>query len=333
MKREILQILAIIQKKILTTTNRTLLVIAGPTAIGKTSLSITLARHYSCPVISADSRQFFKEISIGTAKPGIEEMQGVTHYFIDSHSITENYNVGKFEKDVLDLLNELFKKHKLVIMVGGSGLYIDAVCNGFDELPEADETVRKKINDLMDKEGIEGLQKLLKQLDPVYFEQVDKQNPQRLSRALEVCLVSGKTYSGFRKDTAKKRDFQILKIGLNMPREVLYQRINTRVDQMMKDGLLEEVKRVEMYKHLNALQTVGYKELFDYLSAIGASEENLQNSQQLLINAIELIKQNTRRFAKRQLTWFRRDEQIKWFEPHETASILTYIEENRIKNS
>lgn len=326
-------ILRIIQKKILTNTNRILVVIAGPTAVGKTSLSITLARHYSCPVISADSRQFFKEISIGTAKPSIEEMQGVPHYFIDSHSITENYNVGKFEKEVLDLLNELFKNHELIIMVGGSGLYIDAVCNGFDELPEANEEVRNKINQLMETEGIAGLQNLLKELDPVYFEQVDKQNPQRLGRALEVCLVSGKTYSGFRKETAKKRDFQILKIGLNLPREILYQRINSRVDQMLNDGLLAEVQRVEKYKHLNALQTVGYKELFDYLTAIHDSEEDMKSHQQLLMKAIELIKQNTRRFAKRQLTWFRRDEQIKWFEPHETSSILTYIEENRIKNS
>ena len=326
-------ILKIIQKKTLTTTNRTLVVIAGPTAIGKTSLSITLARHYACPVISADSRQFFKEISIGTAKPSIEEMQGVKHYFIDSHSIAENYNVGKFEKEALELLNELFKTHELVIMVGGSGLYIDAVCNGFDELPEANEEIRNKINTLMDKEGIAGLQNLLQQLDPVYFDQVDQHNPQRLSRALEVCLISGKTYSGFRKETAKKRNFQILKIGLNLSREILYQRINNRVDQMMKDGLLAEEQRVEMHKHLNALQTVGYKELFDYLSTIRSTEQDAGSHHQLLIKAIELIKQNTRRFAKRQLTWFRRDEQMKWFEPHETTSILTYIEENRIRNS
>lgn len=318
------------QTKVLTNTNRTLVVIAGPTAIGKTSLSITLAKHFSCPVISADSRQFFKEISIGTAKPSTEEMQGIKHYFIGSHSITENYNVGKFEKDALELLNELFKQHALVILVGGSGLYIDAVCNGFDELPEADEEVRKKINTLMDKEGIEGLQQLLKKLDPLYFEQVDKQNPQRLSRALEVCLVSGKTYSGFRKDTIKKRDFQILKIGLTLPREILYERINQRVDQMMKDGLLAEVQSVEKYKHLNALQTVGYKELFDYLNT---TSNEAEIDRQQLAKAIDLIKQNTRRFAKRQLTWFRRDEQIKWFEPDETSAILTYIEENRIRNS
>src|SRR3954470_11995019 len=186
-----LQNLMIIQKNILRKTNHTLIVIAGPTAIGKTSLSITLAKHFSCPIISADSRQFFKEISIGTAKPSIEEMQGVPHYFINSHSITDNYNVGKFEKEVLELLNELFKSNELVIMVGGSGLYIDAVCNGFDELPEANDNIREKISSLLETEGLEGLQQLLKKLDPVYYEQVDKQNPQRLSRALEVCLISG----------------------------------------------------------------------------------------------------------------------------------------------
>lgn len=331
MKMATLQNMRIIQKKILTKTNCTLIVIAGPTAVGKTSLSITLAKHFSCPIISADSRQFFKEITIGTAKPSTDEMQGVVHYFIDSHSITDNYNVGKFEKDVLELLNELFKNHEQVIMVGGSGLYIDAVCNGFDELPEADENIRKQINSLMTTEGIDGLQQLLKKLDPVYYEQVDKQNPQRLSRALEVCLVSGKSYSSFRKETIKKRDFQIIKIGLTTSREVLYQRINDRVDQMMKDGLLDEVKRVEKYKHLNALQTVGYKELFDYLNETNISENPEQ--QQLLTKAVELIKQNTRRFAKRQLTWFRRDEQLKWFEPHEIPSILTYIEENRTRKS
>lgn len=327
---EMLRNLVIIQKKILTTTNHTLVVIAGPTAIGKTALSIALAKHYSCPIISADSRQFFKEIHIGTAKPSIEEMQGVAHYFIGSHSIFDNYNVGKFEKEALEILGELFKKNDLVILVGGSGLYIDAICNGFDELPEADENVRKKINELMHKDGIQGLQQLLKQLDPVYFEQVDKQNPQRLSRALEVCLVSGKTYSGFRTETVKKRDFQSLKIGLTLPREVLYQRINNRVDQMMQDGLLNEVRHIQKHKHLNALQTVGYKELFDYLNTVGNADPS---DTQQLSKAIELIKQNTRRFAKRQLTWFRRDEEMKWFEPHELTSILTYIEENRIKKS
>lgn len=321
------------QENILRKTKHTLIVIAGPTAVGKTSFSIQLAKHFSCPVISADSRQLFKEMHIGTAKPSAEEMQGVTHYFIGSHSITENYNVGKFEKEVIALLEQLFKIQETVILVGGSGLYTDAVCNGFDELPEADEDIRRKIKQLYETERIEGLQKLLKQLDPVYFDQVDIQNPQRLSRALEVCLVTGKPYSDFRKDNLKQRDFQCIKIGLNTSREILYERINLRVDQMMKDGLLEEVKSLENYKHLNALQTVGYKELFDCLPELRANQEHPVLYRQLLEKATERIKQNTRRFAKRQLTWFRRDEQLKWFEPQDFTSVLTYIEERRITST
>ena len=325
--------LMIMQEKILKKTNHTLIVIAGPTAIGKTSLSIQLASHFSCPVISADSRQFFKEMSIGTAKPSSDEMKDITHYFVGSHSITDNYNVGRYEKEALEVLAQLFKSHETVIMVGGSGLYIDAVCAGFDELPEADQNVRDRINTLYKTQGIEGLQKLLEQLDPVYFDQVDKQNPQRLSRALEVCLITGHPYSLLRKASKKKRDFNLIKIGLNMPRPLLYERINQRVDQMMEQGLVEEVKSLQEYKHLNALQTVGYKELFDFLPELTASEQEPDHYKQLLEKATELIKQNTRRFAKRQLTWFRRDEQLKWFEPHEIGPILTYIAENRINGS
>lgn len=328
-----LQNLMIKQEKILTKTNNTLIVIVGPTAIGKTSLSIELATYFSCPVISADSRQFFKEMHIGTAKPAPEEMQGVPHYFIDSHSVTELYNVGKFEADVIGLLEELFTTNETIVMVGGSGLYIDAVCNGFDELPEASKEIREKVNTLYESQGIEGLQQLLKQLDPVYFEQVDKQNPQRLGRALEVCLVSGKRYSDLRKETSKVRDFSPVKIGLNTSRELLYDRINKRVDQMMQQGLLDEVKKLLPYKQLNALQTVGYKELFDFLSETEERSHTPEQYEMLLKQAADRIKQNTRRFAKRQLTWFRRDEEIKWFEPHEFENILTYINEQRIKNS
>lgn len=330
--KAMLQNLMIMQKRILKKTN-TLVVIIGPTAIGKTSLSIELAKHFSCPVISADSRQFFREMSIGTAKPSVQEMQGIAHYFIDSHSIHDNYNVGKFEKEAIELLDGLFKTHETVVMVGGSGLYIDAVCEGFDELPEADETVRKKIDTLYQSEGIAGLQHLLKELDPVYYNQVDKQNPQRLSRALEVCLISGQSYSDLRKAAKKSRNFNTIKIGLTTSREILYDRINQRVDQMIEQGLLKEVKLLEPHKQLNALQTVGYKELFDYFNEIAANAENQNLSHVSLKKAIELIKQNTRRFAKRQLTWFRRDEQIKWFEPQELQSILTYIAERRIMNS
>ena len=295
---------------------KTLIVIAGPTAIGKTSLSIYLAKLFNCSILSADSRQFYKEMTIGTAKPSANEMKGIPHYFINSNFISEEYNVGKYETDAINLLDKLFTENNIQILVGGSGLYIDAVFKGFDELPEADFEVRNKINDLYKEKGIEGLQNLLKGLDEVYYYKVDLQNPQRIRRALEVCLTSGKTYSSLREGKIKKRNFNIIKIGLNTKREDLYERINIRVDEMMKHGFLDEVKQLKSYKHLNALQTVGYKELFDYLD--GKME---------LDSAINLIKQNTRRYAKRQLTWFRRDEEIKWFEPGNETDILNYIKD------
>lgn len=293
---------------------KTLIVIAGPTAIGKTSLSISLAKYFNCEIISADSRQFYKELTIGTAKPTVSEMQGITHHLINSHAVTEDYNVGKYETDVINLLDSLFIENKFVIMVGGSGLYIDAVCKGFDELPQADMKVRNQINNIYKEKGIDGLQSLLKELDEEYYNKVDLQNPQRISRALEVCLSTGIPYSTFRKGKAKQRNFNIIKIGLNTNRDELYKRINNRVDEMMQHGLLKEIEQLQPYKHLNSLQTVGYKELFDYLD--GKTEFNA---------AIELIKQNTRRYAKRQLTWFRKDEEIKWFEPTEPENIISYI--------
>lgn len=296
------------------TATGSLIIIAGPTAIGKTALSIAIAKQLNCPIISADSRQFFKEMSIGTAKPTQEEMQGVPHYFIDSHSITEEYNVGKFETDVLTLLDKLFKTHKQIILVGGSGLYIDAVCKGFDKLPEAEPEIRNKINVLFEEKGIEGLQALLQELDPAYHQKVDLNNRQRLSRALEVCITTGKPYSELRKGKSTKRNFNSIKIGINTSREVLYARINQRVDTMMANGLLEEVRFLLPSKNLNALQTVGYKELFSYLE--GETD---------LTTAVDLIKQNTRRFAKRQLTWFRKEEDMKWFEPDKVEEILEYI--------
>lgn len=294
--------------------SKNLIVIVGPTAVGKTAMSIAIAKVFDCPVVSADSRQFFKEMNIGTAKPTEAEIKGVTHYFINSHSITDDFNVGKYETEAIALLEKLFHTNEKIILVGGSGLYIDAVCKGFDELPEADEEIRNKINLLLKTHGIEGLQKLLKELDINYYNKVDLQNPQRLSRALEVCLTAGKPYSELRKGKIKKRNFNIIKVGINTSRELLYERINKRVDEMMKAGLLNEVKSLQDFKHLNALQTVGYKELFDHL------ENNLD-----LNSAIELIKQNSRRFAKRQLTWFHRDEEIKWFEPNQAKEILRYI--------
>lgn len=292
----------------------TLVIIVGPTAIGKTALSIELAKNYKTVVLSADSRQFFKEMTIGTAKPSKEEMQNVGHFFIDSHSITEDYNVGKYETEAIKLLEDLFQQHNTIILTGGSGLYIDAICKGFDELPEADSEVRNKIATIYANEGITGLQNLLKQLDEVYYNKVDLQNPQRLSRALEVCLTTGLPYSTLRKGKKQNRNFSIVKIGLNTNRELLYQRINKRVDEMVNNGLLKEVESLIPYKHLNALQTVGYKEMFDYL-----------DNKIDLKKAIELVKQNTRRFAKRQLTWFRRDEEIEWFEPQQTVEIINYI--------
>ena len=300
--------------------SNTLIVIVGPTAIGKTALSIALAKTFHCPIVSADSRQFFKEMDIGTAKPTPNEMQGVPHYFINSHSITDDYNVGKYESDAIALLEKLFQTNEKIILAGGSGLYVDAICKGFDELPEAEPGIRNIINSILKTDGIEGLQKLLKELDISYYNKVDLSNPQRLIRALEVCLTTGKPYSDFRKGRIKKRDFNTIKIGINTSRELLYNRINQRVDDMMTKGLLEEVKSLQEYKHLNALQTVGYKELFDYL-------EN--NSD--LKSAVELIKQNTRRFAKRQLTWFRRDKDIKWFEPNDVEEIMSYVNHNKVK--
>lgn len=294
--------------------DKNLIIIAGPTAIGKTALSIALARHYNCPVVSADSRQFFKEMTIGTAKPGADEMQGVKHYFIDSHSITEEYTVGKFETEAIALLEQLFQQYDKVLLTGGSGLYIDAICKGFDELPEADAEIREKINTLYKNEGLKSLQDLLKQQDIEYYNAVDLQNPQRISRALEVCLTAGVPYSALRKGKSHARNFKNIKIGLNTDRETLYNRINLRVDTMMEQGLLQEVQSLLPYRHLNALQTVGYKELFDFL-------ENKTD----LPTAIERIKQNTRRFAKRQLTWFRRYPDIRWFEPDQAKNIIQYI--------
>lgn len=277
--------------------DKTLIVIAGPTASGKTSVAIELAKHYDTVVISADSRQFYREMSIGTAKPTDEELAAVTHYFINSHSITESFTVGDFERECLDLLNELFKHHNIVIMAGGSGLYIKAVCEGFDAVPEAEAGIRNQLNSELNEHGLSALQERLKVTDPVYYKMVDLNNPQRIIRALEVFESTGKPFSSYH--TAKKtaRPFNIIKIGLNWPRDVLYDRINKRVDIMVKQGLADEVRSLLPYKHLNPLNTVGYTELFDYFD--GKTDLN---------SAINLIKQNTRRFAKRQLTWFRKNE-------------------------
>ncbi|HTE01148.1 MAG TPA: tRNA (adenosine(37)-N6)-dimethylallyltransferase MiaA [Mucilaginibacter sp.] len=286
--------------------SKTLIVIAGPTAVGKTVVAIELAKQLKTEIISADSRQFFREMAIGTAKPTDEELAAAKHYFINSHSITESFSVGDFEKQALAQLKEIFKTHDTAIMVGGSGLYIKAVCEGFDELPIASPEIRERLNQEFNDKGIIYIQEKLKAADQVYYEQVDLNNPQRLIRAIEVFETTGKPFSSYRKSTVNKRPFKCLKIGLNLPREVLYQRINQRVDAMVKEGLIDEVKGLLPYRHLNALNTVGYSELFDYFD--GKTD---------LDTAIELIKQNTRRFAKRQLTWFRKDKEIKWMEAND----------------
>lgn len=283
---------------------KTLIVIAGPTASGKTALSIRLAQKLGTEIISADSRQFYKEMAIGTAKPAPHELAQVKHHFIDSHSITDNFNVGDFEQYGLALLHELFKTHNTVILTGGSGLYIKAICEGFDQLPDVDPAIREQLNATFDTNGIADLQEKLKQADPEYYAQVDINNPQRIIRALEVYQSSGQPFSSYRRKNYQERPFNILKIGLLWPREQLYERINLRVDEMIAQGLVDEVKALLPYRHLNALQTVGYTEIFDYLDG----KTDLQT-------AIDLIKQNTRRFAKRQMTWFNKDKQINWMAP------------------
>jgi tRNA dimethylallyltransferase len=294
---------------------KTLIVIAGPTAIGKTALAIKVAQHYQTEIISADSRQFFKEMNIGTAKPNAEELAAATHHFVNSHSINQDFSVGTFEKEALSKIEELFKNNDILIMVGGSGLYINAVLYGFDDIPKADENIREKLNQQFQKEGIEALQTQLKDLDPEYFKEVDVNNPQRIIRALEVCLSTGKPFSSFRNAPKKLRDFNTIIIGLETEREILYERINHRVELMMENGLLNEVESLKEYHHLNALKTVGYSEIFNYL-----------NGDWTLEQAIDKIKQNSRNFAKRQLTWFRKNKEMVWFNPSNQKEIFDYLE-------
>lgn len=278
-----------------------LIVIAGPTASGKTAAAIQLANHFNTVVVSADSRQFYREMSIGTAKPNADELTAARHYFINSHSITEPFSAGDFEKQCLQLLDELFKTHNVVILAGGSGLFIKAITEGFDDLPSADEATRERLNKELNEQGINTLQEQLKSADPAYYSQVDINNPQRIIRALEVFETTGKPFSSYRTATANKRPFNIIKFGLDMDRAILYDRINRRVDMMVDQGLVDEVKSLLPYRKVNALNTVGYSEIFDYLD--GKAD---------LPTAIAAIKQNTRRFAKRQLTWFRKDGEMIW---------------------
>lgn len=300
-----------------------LIVILGPTAVGKTSLSIDIAKEFNTEIISADSRQFFREMNIGTAKPSEEQLTSVKHHFINSLSVKDEYNAGMFERDALKILNNIFKKKNIAVMAGGSGLYINAVCNGFDEVPEGDKEVRVNLIALYKEKGIEALQALLKQYDEKHFRKVDIKNPHRLIRAIEVCMVTGKPYSELRKGEKQIRKFIPIKIGLEMEREKLYERINERVDTMLNEGLLQEVKSLALFRaggNLNSLQTVGYKELFDFID--GKTD---------LSSAVELIKQNTRNFAKRQMTWLRKDKEIKWLRGNQKEEITKYICE-KIKN-
>lgn len=292
-----------------------LVVIAGPTASGKTSLSIRLALHYQSEILSADSRQFYRKMDIGTAKPSKEELEKVPHHFINSLEIDEKYNVGRFEEEALKKTSLLFNNYDILFLTGGSGLYIDALCKGIDDLPETEISVREELNKLHKTEGIEALQKKLLETDPEYYSQTDLNNPHRLIRALEVSIMTGCKYSSLRKNSSKERDFITKKIGLLIDRAELYNRINVRVDAMIKNGLVKEVQALLPYRNENALQTVGYKEIIEFL------DHKISLNQ-----AIEAIKQNTRNYAKRQMTWFRRDKEIHWFEPGEFESICRFIE-------
>lgn len=296
---------------------KNLIVFVGPTAVGKTALSIDIAKKFNTEIVSADSRQFYKELNVGTAKPSPNELMQAKHYFINSHSVHDEYNVGKYEEEAIARLQQLFQKQNIVVMAGGSGLYINAICTGFDKLPDAAPSIRTELQNTLQTKGIEALQKQLQQLDVVYFQEVDKNNPHRLIRAIEVCLISGEPYSTLRKKTKQKRFFFSNKIGLTLPKEELYERINKRVDKMFENGLLQEAQNLYPYKHLNALETVGYTELFEYIeNKISLSE------------AIDKIKQNTRKYAKRQMTWFKKDKEIQWFHPEGKEEIEKYIEDN-----
>lgn len=293
-----------------------LIVIAGPTASGKTATAIKVAKAFDTVIISADSRQFYKELSIGTAAPTEEELSEVKHYFVHNLSIEQSYDVADYEQDVLCLLNELFKQHNVVVMTGGSGLFIDAVCNGLDLIPDISSETRNKVNEIYEKGGLVALQSEVEKVDPEYYKIVDRQNPRRLQRAIEVFLQTGKPYSTFRKNKPVDRDFNIIKTALLWDRDELIKRINKRVDNMVESGLLDEVKSVYNKRHLNSLNTVGYKELFKYFDGNTSLEQ-----------AVEQIKINTRQYAKRQMTWLRKNTEYHWFNIDEYDKMLEFIKE------
>ena len=292
-----------------------LLVIVGPTGSGKTDLSIRLALHYGAPILSTDSRQIYRGMPIGTAQPENYQLQQVEHHFIASHDIKEGLNCGEYTVQALSRLEELFTRHDWVVAVGGSGLYVQALCEGMDDLPQADPTLRAELSRRLENEGLDALVAELRDRDPVYYETVDRKNPARIVRALEVCLQTGRPYSEQRTGQRLQRPFEIIKIGIDLPREELYARIDQRVDRMLSEGLEAEARALYPYRGLNALQTVGYREFFDYFDGLISYEK-----------AVELIKRNSRRYAKRQLTWFRRDAEIRWFRPTDDAAMIEYID-------
>ncbi|MBD1429263.1 tRNA (adenosine(37)-N6)-dimethylallyltransferase MiaA [Sphingobacterium litopenaei] len=293
---------------------KTLVVVVGPTAVGKTATAILLAQHFNTEIISADSRQFYREMTIGTAKPDADELAAAPHHFINSHSIKEEYSAGDFERDALKLLDELFLTKDIVVMVGGSGLFVRAVCEGLDDLPKAPEGVREALNKSFEVQGLEPLKSRLKEIDPAYYAVADIDNPQRVIRALEVYEATGNPISFYQKKDLVQRPFTIVTIGLNMEREKLYERINLRVDKMMEAGLLEEVKSLAAYRQKPAMLTVGYSEIFDYLDGTVSLQD-----------AVGKIKQNSRRYAKRQITWFKKYGNTTWFEPYQTEEIIHFI--------
>lgn len=291
-----------------------LIVLVGPTAVGKTELAIQLAKYYQTVIVSADSRQIYKEMSIGTAVPEKQQLNSVKHYMIQNHSVTENYNASNFETEVIELLQQLYKKHQNIIFTGGSGLYINAVLYGIDELPDISPQIREQIAQRLQKNGLNDLRFELKKIDPEYYQKVDLKNPKRIQKALEVFYTTGKPYSSFLKNTKKQRFFNTIKIAIDRPRQELYNRINLRVEQMIKQGLVEEVKQLIPHKQLTALQTVGYKEIFDFLDHKITLEE-----------AIDLIQRSTRKYARKQISWFRRDKDYTWFTPNQKNEIIEFI--------
>ena len=297
---------------------KTLVVVLGPTGVGKTELCLNIAKHLKSPIINADSRQIFAEMPIGTAAPTKEQQREVLHYFVGNHNITDYYSAAMFEEDAINTIDKLFKDgHNSVLMSGGSMMYIDAVCKGIDDIPTIDESTREKLKIEFERDGLDKLVDKLKVLDPEHWLIVDKKNPRRVIHALEICMMTGKTYTSFRRNTNKKRPFNILKIGLNRDREELYERINKRVLNMIDEGLINEVLQLYNFRNQNALNTVGYKEVFDYLDGLLTLDE-----------ATRQIQSNSRRYMRKQLTWFKRDESIKWFNPNNVEEILKYIDKN-----